>query len=129
MTNKKCQRINQLNTEKKETNILKVNKIKFIPQNKNLKKQLNNILFLFKKNHLLKHIQIGNLKKYLFFRAFCHLKLENYGSALEDAEACIKLDPKFSKGYYRKGSAHRALEKYKEAIEDFKTCLDFEPGI
>jgi tetratricopeptide (TPR) repeat protein len=30
-------------------------------------------------------------------RALCHIHLENYGSALQDAEAAIKLEPSFIK--------------------------------
>ena len=34
-------------------------------------------------------------------RAQCHLKLENFGSALQDSNSAIKLDPNFTKAYYR----------------------------
>jgi len=49
-----------------------------------------------------------------------HLKMENYGLALEDAKTSIKLDPSFVKGYYREGSAHLALGKIEEARDSFK---------
>jgi len=44
-------------------------------------------------------------------RAMCHLKSENYGSAILDGEAAIAADPLFSKGYYRKGSGYFGLGK------------------
>ncbi|CAK8541427.1 unnamed protein product [Lathyrus sativus] len=34
-------------------------------------------------------------------RAFAHLRLEEYGSAILDATKAIEVDPKYSKGYYR----------------------------
>lgn len=34
-------------------------------------------------------------------RAQCHIKLENFGSALKDSNSAIKLDPNFTKAYYR----------------------------
>jgi len=53
-------------------------------------------------------------------RAMSHLKMENYGLALEDAKTSIRLDPSFVKGYYREGSSHLALGKIEEARDSFK---------
>ncbi|KAK9153164.1 hypothetical protein Sjap_000644 [Stephania japonica] len=59
-------------------------------------------------------------------RAFAHTKLEEYGSAIQDATKAIEIDPKYSKGYYRRGAAYLAMGKFKEALKDFqqvkKTC-------
>lgn len=41
------------------------------------------------------------------------IKLESYGVAISDANEAIKLDPKYVKSYYRRGSANFALGKYK----------------
>jgi serine/threonine-protein phosphatase 5 len=46
-------------------------------------------------------------------RSVSYLKLELYGSALEDAVKATELDPKFVKGYYRRASAHMALGNLK----------------
>jgi hypothetical protein len=49
--------------------------------------------------------------------------LEQYGAAITDATTSIALDPKYAKGYYRRGSAHLALGKYKLGRKDFqKVC-------
>ncbi|XP_047055681.1 serine/threonine-protein phosphatase 5-like [Lolium rigidum] len=53
-------------------------------------------------------------------RAFAHTKLEEYGSAVQDATKAIEIDPKYSKGYYRRGAAHLAMGKFKEALKDFQ---------
>ncbi|TVU22765.1 hypothetical protein EJB05_32483 [Eragrostis curvula] len=53
-------------------------------------------------------------------RAFAHTKLEEYGSAVQDATKAIEVDPKYSKGYYRRGAAYLAMGKFKEALKDFQ---------
>ncbi|KAJ1470889.1 hypothetical protein T484DRAFT_1846081, partial [Baffinella frigidus] len=53
-------------------------------------------------------------------RAFCHVKIENYGSAIVDATEAITLDPTYIKGYYRRGTAYLALTKLKQAKADFR---------
>lgn len=53
-------------------------------------------------------------------RAFAHTKLEEYGSALQDASKAIEIDPKYSKGYYRRGAAYLAMGKFKDALKDFQ---------
>jgi len=56
-------------------------------------------------------------------RAFCHIKLENFGSAIDDATRAIELDPTYTKAYYRRGCARTNLAKWKEAKADFsKVC-------
>lgn len=46
--------------------------------------------------------------------------------ALEDAEACIKINPAWSKGYARKGAALHGLRQYEEAILAYETGLKLE---
>lgn len=60
-------------------------------------------------------------------RAFAHIKLENYGLAIEDATRAIELDPSYVKAYYRRGSAHLALRKFKESLGDFKEAVKIAP--
>lgn len=42
-------------------------------------------------------------------RAFAHLKMENYGLAIADADEAIKMNPLYQKAYYRKADACIAL--------------------
>jgi serine/threonine-protein phosphatase 5 len=44
-------------------------------------------------------------------RAFCHIRMENYGLAIADATVALELDKSFSKAYYRRGSAYMGLGK------------------
>jgi serine/threonine-protein phosphatase 5 len=60
-------------------------------------------------------------------RAFCHIKLENFGSAIADAAAALKLNPRYVKAYYRRGSAMLSLGKYKQAEACFKQVLKIKP--
>lgn len=53
-------------------------------------------------------------------RAFAHTKLEEYGSAIQDATKAVEIDPKYTKGYYRRGAAYLAMGKFKEALKDFQ---------
>ena len=60
-------------------------------------------------------------------RAFCHIRLEAYGSAIEDATKAIECDPKFIKAYYRRGAALFALSKLKDARKDFQQVVRIHP--
>jgi len=68
---------------------------------------------------------------YLVNRSMCHLKIENYGSALVDVADALELDPEpkiRSKAYYRQGFAHYALLKNEDALRDFKEALALSPN-
>jgi serine/threonine-protein phosphatase 5 len=56
------------------------------------------------------------------------IKLESYGSAIADANEAIKLDPKYIKAYYRRGSSNFALGKYIEARRDFQSIVKIVPN-
>jgi len=61
-------------------------------------------------------------------RAFAHIKLENYGQAVVDADKSIELDPTFIKAYYRRGTARMSLGKTKLALQDFRTVTRLRPS-
>lgn len=58
----------------------------------------------------------------------CHLKMENYGFAILDAERAIKANPLFVKAYYRKGTAFLMIAKYDEARDAFKMANKLTSG-
>jgi len=60
-------------------------------------------------------------------RAFCQIKLENYGSAVADATEAITLEPTYIKSYYRRGTAKLSLQQLKAARTDFKSACQLEP--
>ena len=45
-------------------------------------------------------------------RAFCNLKIENFGLAIEDATEALKFDPNYAKAYFRIAQAYFSLSKY-----------------
>ncbi|KAK8275264.1 hypothetical protein V6Z11_D10G127300 [Gossypium hirsutum] len=59
----------------------------------------------------------------VFNCAEAHTKFEEYGSAIQNATKAIEVDPKYSKGYYRRGAAYLAMGKFKEALKDFQQVL------
>jgi len=61
-------------------------------------------------------------------RCAAYVSLENYQKALEDAEQCIKLNPTWSKGYYRKGTVLMTLKRDQEAQQVFREGLKQEAG-
>lgn len=78
-------------------------------------------------NHFKKHLGDADLRKIDAFSvvnninaAAVDLKLGNYVSAKYDCSEAIRLDPKCSKAFYRRGQAQRGLKNYEEAINDLK---------
>ncbi|XP_047019376.1 stress-induced-phosphoprotein 1 [Helicoverpa zea] len=61
-------------------------------------------------------------------RSAAYAKDENYAAALADADQTIALNPTWSKGYSRKGSALAYLGRHDEAIEAYEKGLELEPG-
>jgi len=49
-------------------------------------------------------------------RSQCWLKMGQLEKALADAEECIKIEPKFVKGHFRKGLCLHAMKRYGDAI-------------
>jgi len=60
-------------------------------------------------------------------RAFAHTKMEEYGSAVEDATKAITISPTYVKGYYRRGAAYLAMGKFKDALKDFRQVQRIVP--
>lgn len=56
-------------------------------------------------------------------RSACNAGLRQWDKALEDAEATIKADPSFVKGYLRKGAALHGAELYDESINAYEQGL------
>lgn len=61
-------------------------------------------------------------------RSAAHAKAGNYAAALEDANKTVSLNPAWSKGYSRKGSALAYLGKYEEALASYEKGLELEPA-
>lgn len=60
-------------------------------------------------------------------RSICNIKMDFFGSALEDANNAIKNDNKYIKGYYRRASANMALGKFKLSLRDYEAVVKVCP--
>lgn len=60
-------------------------------------------------------------------RSACFLKLGHHEKALEDAASCIQLEPKYVKGFFRKGLALHAMARYSEALQVLSEAVKIEP--
>ena len=67
------------------------------------------------------NLKIETKKNAVYYsnRAYVNLKLENFGSAIQDVNMAIKIDPDFAKAYHRRALAYFSLRKYDEALKDF----------
>jgi len=59
-------------------------------------------------------------------RAACYTKLMAFDQALADCETCIKKDPKFIKGYIRKGAALVAMKEFSRAQHAYEEALKLD---
>lgn len=60
-------------------------------------------------------------------RAFAHIRLENFGSAIADASKALELDPSYAKAYYRRGDASFALSHFRDAVSNFRAAARLAP--
>ena len=65
----------------------------------------------------------GSNHVYYSNRSAAYLKQGDANNALEDANACIGLNPEFAKGYSRKGAALHALKRYNDSIAAYQEGL------
>ncbi|TKY87820.1 hypothetical protein EX895_003401 [Sporisorium graminicola] len=60
-------------------------------------------------------------------RSACYAGLRDWDHALEDAEACIKANPSFAKGYGRKGAALHGARRLEDAVDAYDAGLKIAP--
>lgn len=61
-------------------------------------------------------------------RSAAHLKLGSPESALEDAEKCIRIKPKYAKAHARKAAALHSLGRFQDEVQAYKVGLGYCPG-
>jgi stress-induced-phosphoprotein 1 len=69
----------------------------------------------------------GSNEIYYSNRSAAYLSMGDAQNALNDANACIGLNPDFTKGYSRKGSALHALKRYNDSIAAYEEGLSKFP--
>lgn len=70
----------------------------------------------------------GSNHLYYSNRSAAYLSKGDANNALEDANACIGLNPTFAKGYSRKGAALHSLKRYNDSISVYELGLEKCPG-
>ena len=71
----------------------------------------------------------GNKKVAHYNRGMAYYNLGQYGSALEDGEECLKIDPFWSKGYKCKGFALEGMGRLRDAEETFLDGKKMSDGL
>ncbi|XP_066281121.1 stress-induced-phosphoprotein 1-like isoform X2 [Branchiostoma lanceolatum] len=61
-------------------------------------------------------------------RAACYTKLAAWELGLKDCDECVRLDPKFLKGYLRKGAILQAMKQWGRAQDVYSKALDIDPN-
>lgn len=64
--------------------------------------------------------------KYYSNRAACYTKLAAFDLGLKDCETCLKLDPKFLKGWIRKGKILQGMQQQSKAIGAYEKALELD---
>ena len=62
-------------------------------------------------------------------RACLYNNLDLYPEAIEDAEAALRIDPRYGYGYYVRGWARARSDMREKAIEDFTRAVEFDPSL
>lgn len=60
-------------------------------------------------------------------RSGAYASLKKFDEALQDANKCVELNPKWAKGYQRKGFAEFYQGNYSSAVDTYKKGLEIEP--
>ncbi|KAJ8971761.1 hypothetical protein NQ317_001666 [Molorchus minor] len=61
-------------------------------------------------------------------RAACYTKLAAFDLGLKDCDKCVELDPKFIKGWVRKGHILQGMQQSSKAIAAFQKALEIDPN-
>lgn len=65
--------------------------------------------------------------KYYSNRAACYTKLAAFDLGLKDCEKAVELDPKFIKGWIRKGKILQAMQQQGKALTAYQKALELDP--
>ncbi|XP_043253235.1 stress-induced-phosphoprotein 1 isoform X1 [Colletes gigas] len=66
--------------------------------------------------------------KYYSNRAACYTKLAAFDLGLKDCEKCVEIDPKFIKGWIRKGKILQGMQQQGKALTVYQKALELDPS-
>jgi len=61
-------------------------------------------------------------------RAACYTKLAAFDLGLKDCDKCVELDPKFIKGWIRKGKILQGMQDSSKAMTAYEKALEIDPN-
>ncbi|XP_053612280.1 stress-induced-phosphoprotein 1 [Plodia interpunctella] len=61
-------------------------------------------------------------------RAACYTKLAAFDLGLKDCDQCCSLDPKFIKGWIRKGKILQGMQQQSKALSAYQKALELDPS-
>ncbi|XP_078037049.1 stress-induced phosphoprotein 1 [Augochlora pura] len=61
-------------------------------------------------------------------RAACYTKLAAFDLGLKDCEKCNEIEPKFIKGWIRKGKILQGMQQQRKALTAYQKALDLDPS-
>ncbi|KAL0831627.1 hypothetical protein ABMA28_002401 [Loxostege sticticalis] len=61
-------------------------------------------------------------------RAACYTKLAAFDLGLKDCDQCCNLDPKFIKGWIRKGKILQGMQQHSKALSAYQKALELDPS-
>lgn len=65
--------------------------------------------------------------KYYSNRAACYTKLAAFDLGLKDCEKCVEVDPKFIKGWIRKGKILQGMQQQAKALTAYQKAVELDP--
>ncbi|XP_076655906.1 stress-induced phosphoprotein 1 [Halictus rubicundus] len=66
--------------------------------------------------------------KYYSNRAACYMKLAAFDLGLKDCDKCLEIDPKFIKGWIRKGKILQGMQQQGKALNAYQKALEVDPN-
>jgi tetratricopeptide (TPR) repeat protein len=66
--------------------------------------------------------------RYYSNRAACYTKLAAFDLGLKDCEKCVEIDPKFIKGWIRKGKILQGMQQQGKALSAYQKALELDPS-
>ncbi|XKL66599.1 hypothetical protein PGB90_010019 [Kerria lacca] len=66
--------------------------------------------------------------KYYSNRAACYTKLAAFDLGLKDCDKCVELDPKFLKGWIRKGKILQGMQQPSKALSAYQKAFELDPS-
>src|SRR5688572_25836146 len=62
-----------------------------------------------------------------YYRGLRYMDAEDYTMAIQDLDACIKLDSTNAVAWFNRGTSHFSLNNFDKALNDYNRAIQIEP--